>query len=232
MPYARKPSPQSLKALASTLLTPFWLDDPQRPQPAPALTANLETDLLVIGAGFSGLWTALLAKQADPSRDVVLIDAGEAAHAASGRNGGFMLASLTHGFDNGHERWPSEITALTALGHANLDEIAQTIQRHRIDCDFILSGEFHVATEAYQVAAMRAMPQIAAPFGEKLEWLDQEQLRSQVRSPLYLGALFTPHAALVNPARLAWGLRAACLQAGVRLFENTPPPNFNLVKTR
>jgi glycine/D-amino acid oxidase-like deaminating enzyme len=222
MPFAAKPRPQSLKALAATLHTPFWLDDPQRPDPAPSLTSDIETDLLVIGGGFSGLWTALLAREADPAREVVLIEAGQAAQAASGRNGGFMVSSLTHGLENGRERWPKELPTLSAMGHANLQEIAQTIQRHAIDCDFILSGELNVATEPYQVAAMRDVPQQAAQYGQPLEWLDQEALRQQVRSPLYLGALFMPNAALVNPARLGWGLREACLRSGVRIFEHSP----------
>jgi hypothetical protein len=95
---------------------PFWLDDPGRPQPAAALAGAARCDLLVVGGGYSGLWTALLAKERDPSLDVVLIEGHEAGWAASGRNGGFCDASLTHGLANGHRRWPGELAALQRLG--------------------------------------------------------------------------------------------------------------------
>src|SRR5260221_842745 len=94
MIYSNNPSPASLKAIADVTHTPFWLDDPAKPKPEPQLNKNISTNLLVIGAGFAGLWTPLLAKQENPIRDVVLIEAGEAAIGASGRTGGFMDESL------------------------------------------------------------------------------------------------------------------------------------------
>jgi glycine/D-amino acid oxidase-like deaminating enzyme len=222
MPFAAHPRPASLASLADAAPIPFWLDDPARPQPTSALTNAAEADLAIIGAGFTGLWAALLAKEANPQREVMVLEAGEVASGASGRNGGFVAASLTHGFENGLCRWPAELKALTALGHANLRAIAETVARHNIECDFLNSGELLVATEPYQVEELRAAPERAAPYGETLEWLNREALAAQVNSPLYLGGLFDPHVAMVNPARLAWGLRRVCLQAGVRLFERTP----------
>lgn len=222
MPFARHPRPETLKSLSDAAPVPFWLDDPARPEAASALTESISTDLLIVGGGFSGLWTALLAKEAQPGRDVTLIEAGDAANAASGRNGGFIAASLTHGLENGRERWPKELAALVSLGHANLDAIAQTVEKNGIDCDFLYSGELSVATEPYQVVGLRAAPQEAAPFGEKFVWLEREQIQALVHSPTYLGAVFNPHVAMVNPARLAWGLRRVCLEAGVRLYERTP----------
>ncbi len=222
MPFARHPRPETLATLADAAPIPFWLDDPARPPPASALTHAAEADLAIIGAGFTGLWAALLAKESNPQREVMVLEAGEAASGASGRNGGFVAASLTHGFENGLARWPAEMKTLTALGHANLRAIAETVTRHNIECDFLNSGELLVATEPYQVDGLRAAPPLAAPYGETLEWLDREALAAQVNSPLYLGGLFDPHVAMANPARLAWGLRRACVQAGVRLFERTP----------
>mgnify|MGYP001591181240 CR=1 FL=1 len=77
MPFAQSPRPQTLTALAGAAFTPFWLDDPGRQEPAAPLTQATKADLVVIGAGFTGLWTALLAKEADPARDVVLLEAGK-----------------------------------------------------------------------------------------------------------------------------------------------------------
>ncbi|MQA93588.1 MAG: FAD-dependent oxidoreductase [Streptosporangiales bacterium] len=99
---------------------PYWLDDPARPDPLPPLRGRERCSLAVVGGGFSGLWTALIAKEREPDRDVVLLEGARVAWAASGRNGGFCSASPTHGLGNGLGRWPSEIEELERLGAANL----------------------------------------------------------------------------------------------------------------
>ena len=98
-----------LKALAEAEPHPYWLDtsvlaNGGRPEPAASLVGSLTCDLAVIGGGYSGLWTALMAKERDPSLDVVLIEADRIGGAASGRNGGFCAASITHGLGNGFEQ--------------------------------------------------------------------------------------------------------------------------------
>jgi glycine/D-amino acid oxidase-like deaminating enzyme len=220
--YAKHPRPETLKSIAEIKLMPFWLDDPARPQPLPALTETISTDLVVIGAGYTGLWTALLAREADAAREVVLIEAGEVASGASGRNGGFVSSSLTHGFGNAVARWPKETRQLIELGHANLNAIEATVNRYNIDCDFIRSGEINVAQEPYQIPELKEEIEQATGFGEKASWLEADQLRALVDSPTYLGGQLYSANAMVNPAKLAWGLQRACLQNGVRLFERTP----------
>ncbi len=223
MPFASQPSPKALASLASAAPRPFWLDDPDRPEPAPALIGDTQADLLVVGAGFSGLWTALLAKEADPGRDIVLVEGDETAQGASGRNGGFVAASLTHGFENGLSRWPTELKTLVALGQENLEAIARAVETYHIDCDFLRSGELVVATEEYQVEGLQELARQAAAYGEQLDWLEAATLRRLVNSPTYLGGVYNRRGvAMVNPARLAWGLRRACLERGVRLYERTP----------
>ena len=223
MPFPLHPRREILTSLSDASPRPFWLDDPQRPKSQPALTADIKTDQAVIGGGFCGLWTALLAKEADPARDVVLLEAEETAIGASGRNGGFVDASLTHGFENGRKYWPAELSTLITLGQANLEDIHAAVGKYKIDCDFLRSGQLLVATEPYQVDELRHQLEQAAEYGEKLIWLDQAATRARVNSPLYLGGLYDPHGvAMTNPAQLAWGLRRACLELGVRLYENTP----------
>ena len=214
-------SPQNLRALADVKYQPFWLDDSARPEPASALTESATADLAVIGAGFTGLWTALGAKQADPTREVVVLEAGETGIGASGRNGGFVAASLTHTFENGLSRWEKELAKLIDLGNQNLDGIESTVKQFNIDCDFIRSGELYVANEPHQLAEMHAEIEASTRYGERMEFLDQEQTRARVNSPTYLAAIYDPAVALVNPARLAWGLKRACLELGVRFYENT-----------
>ncbi|HZP53185.1 FAD-dependent oxidoreductase, partial [Actinocrinis sp.] len=91
-------------ALAGAVPQSFWLDDPGRPAPLPPLRDDVRCDLAIVGGGYSGLWTALLAKERDPGRDVVVLEGARIGWAASGRNGGFCAASLTHGLPNGIER--------------------------------------------------------------------------------------------------------------------------------
>jgi glycine/D-amino acid oxidase-like deaminating enzyme len=213
----------ALKALAEAEPTSFWLQDPARPSPLPSLVDSTSCDLAVIGGGYTGLWTALMAKERDPSLDVVLVEADRIGGAASGRNGGFCAASLTHGLGNGLERWPSEIATLDRLGRENLAGIAATVAEYGIDCDFELTGEMNVAVTPWQLEGLREQAAAAAALGHDLVFLEGEELRTSVASPTYLGGLWDREgAAMVHPAKLAWGLREACVSLGVRIYERTP----------
>ena len=90
----------------------FWLDNPDRPTAKPPLDRDIEADLVVVGAGFTGIWSALEAAIENPGWKIVLLDGGRIACGATGRNGGFVAASLTHGFSNGLSRWPEEMPEL------------------------------------------------------------------------------------------------------------------------
>ncbi len=210
-----------VSALGDAAATPFWLDDPARPDPLDPLEASDSADLVVVGGGYLGLWTALLAKERSPGRDVLLLEGKTCGHAASGRNGGFCEASLTHGFGNGLSRWPAELDTLTAMGRENLAGIERTITQHAIDCDFLRAGTLGVATEPHQVSGVREEYDEMRRRGIDATWLDQEAVRALVDSPTFLAALHDPDSALVEPARLAWGLREACLATGVRIAEQT-----------
>ncbi|GAA1236458.1 MULTISPECIES: NAD(P)/FAD-dependent oxidoreductase [Streptomyces] len=214
-----------IKSLADAKPLSYWLDDPGRPEARPALTGDERCDLLVVGGGYSGLWTALLAKERDPGRDVVLLEGQEVGWAASGRNGGFCAASLTHGVANGLARWPGEIGKLEELGNRNLDAIEDAVARYSIDCDFERTGELDVATEPHQVTELQEFHQelTEAGLAGGTELLDADATREQVDSPTFLGALYDRRGvAMLHPAKLAWGLKQACLDLGVRIHEHTP----------
>jgi glycine/D-amino acid oxidase-like deaminating enzyme len=217
---ALKPQP---RALSGASQKPFWLDHPDAPEPLPPLEEAEDADLAVIGGGFSGLWTALVAKERDPRRNVVLVEGRRIAWGGTGRNGGFCSASITHGLGNGLERFPGEIDVLERLGRDNLDEIERAVARYEIDCDFARTGDLSVATQPWQLEEMADAAKQAARFGIDLEVLDESQVRAEVNSPTYLGGVWDKDGcAIVDPARLAWGLRRACLAAGVRIYEHTP----------
>ncbi len=208
------PSPADIRRrLAAAAPISFWLDRSSRPDPSDTVTGDHRSDLTVVGGGFSGLWTALLAKRTDPGATVVLLEGERIAWAATGRNGGFCEASLTHGEANGRERFPDEIDRLEELGRANLDAIGSFVAERTIDCGWERSGALTVATAPWQVEALQ-------PGSDG--FLDAEAVRAEVRSPTYLaGNWDRDGCALVDPAALAWGLREACIDAGVRIFEHS-----------
>ncbi len=208
----------TVTALADAEPRVYWLDTPDRPASRQTLQASTRTDLAVVGGGFTGLWTALLAKERDPGRDVVLLEGERIGWAASGRNGGFCAASLTHGEANGRERFPHEYPTLERMGLENLDAIESTVARYGIACDFRRTGSLDVATEDHQVDALR---ELAAGGGG--EFLDEDAVRAELRSPTYKAGVWDRlGTALVDPAALAWGLAAAAEAAGVRVLEHTP----------
>jgi glycine/D-amino acid oxidase-like deaminating enzyme len=209
-------------ALKDALPEPYWLTQPGAPDPAGPLDGVTTADLAVVGAGYSGLWTALLAKERDPGREVVVIEAGTAGWAASGRNGGFCSQSVTHGFDNGMSRFPDEMDTLERLGRANLDAIEETVGKYGIDCDFARTGELQVATAGWQWRGLTEAYAASAARGEDVVLLDRDAVRAEVDSPTYQGGLWDRRGcAMVDPARLVWGLRAACSSLGVRFYENS-----------
>jgi len=222
MTYSNNVRKETLKSLSNVIQTPYWLDDPNRPVPQPVLTKETSTDLLIIGAGYSGLWTALLAKEENPNRDIILLEAGEVAIGASGRNGGFMDASITHGFSNGLSRWPRELPTLLKMGFENLNEIEETLERYNIECDYMRTGEIGVATEPHHIDEMKEELESAKPYGLNFQFYDRDELQSIVKSPIFIAGLKHSDASMVNPAQLAWGLSKACLDLDVQLYENSP----------
>ena len=211
------------RSLANAAPRVYWLDQPDAPEPMPALSGNVTADLAIVGGGFTGLWTALLATERDPSLDVVLLEARTVGWAASGRNGGFCSASLTHGLGNGLVRFPAEMPLLERLGAENLREIGQTVTCRGIDCGFSPTGELFVATAPWQLAGLAEAADAARALGHDAEVLDAAAMRRELDSPQFVGGLrYTGGNAMVEPGRLAWGLRRACLEAGVRIYENTP----------
>jgi len=201
-------------AFADSVNCPLWLDTPARPGPRTPINGDTSADLVVVGAGFTGLWTALRAVEREPGRRVVVVEADRIAEHATGRNGGFCEASLTHGEPNGRARWPEEYDELERLGVENVDAIGETVARYGIDCGFVRGGALAVATRAHEIADLDP---------DEPGFLDAQAVRRLVDSPTYLaGRLSGPEeCALVDPARLAWGLASAAEGLGVRIAEGS-----------
>lgn len=210
-------------AYADAERRPFWWDTlPPRDAHAP-LSEVVDTDLCIVGGGFTGLWAALYAKRLQPARDVVVLEATRCGTGASGRNGGFLLASLTHGLANGSARFPDEIEQLERLGRRNFDELAADLVRLGIDAEYESTGEISVALEPHELAELEGDAALLRRFGYQADVLDAAQMREQLNSPLFLGGVWVRTAsALVNPSKLADGLRTAAIAAGVRVHEYSP----------
>ena len=213
MPFHPVPSAAAEAALAGARPLSPWLDDARRPAPLPPLRGAARADLAVVGGGYTGLWTALRAKERDPGRDVLLLEGASTGWAASGRNGGFVSASLTHGRSNGERHLPREVDRLDELGQENLDAFEETVARYGWDCAWERTGSLTLATEPHQVEELR---------GEE-GFLDTAAVQAEVHSPTYLAGVWNRRdTALVNPAQLVWELRRTCLELGVRIVEGTP----------
>jgi len=211
--YERLAPPAALvtAALAPSRHAIFWLED--APGTAyPPLTADTAADLTVVGGGYCGLWTAVLAKRRDPGARVVLLEAESVGWAASGRNGGFCEASLTHGEENGRRRWPEEYAALERLGRENLDAFEADVAGLGLACQFERTGTLSVAVEPHQVDWLRGDP----------GFLDGPAVRREIDSPVLLaGAWDRQDCALVHPARLARELARVAADLGVEIHERT-----------
>jgi glycine/D-amino acid oxidase-like deaminating enzyme len=197
----------------------FWLRAPQAP--TPALTEHISADLCIVGAGFTGLWAALYA--AEQGRDVVVLEAETAGFGASGRNGGFAVASLTHGLENGLARFADEMPALERLALENFDGIQRDLVRYGVDCDFEPTGELLALTDDHQLGWLEEEAELLRRFGHEVTLLDRDAMRGEVHSPTYVGGVWDhTGAGILDPGKLAAGLRDAALAAGVRVYEHTP----------
>ena len=150
----------------------------------------LRADVAIVGAGFTGLWTAIRLAETDPTLRIVVVEAAFVGFGASGRNGGFCEASLVHGRANGERHFPDEIDQLERLGRANLQELLAFTRTYGIDCDLEETGVLTVADQPHGVPELRAWVDESNARGEELVFLDRDAVQAEVHSPRWLaGAL-------------------------------------------
>jgi len=203
--------------------TSYWLDASPAGPARPPVLADGRTDVAIVGAGFTGLWTALALTETDPSIRVTILEAETVGFGASGRNGGFCQASLTHGLANGIRHFPDEVRFLEAEGIANLAALVAFTRTHAIDCDLEETGSLDVADQVHQVEEYRAWVDEAAEWGETLEFLDRDRVQAEVHSPIWQAGLYRPPGrdVLLDPARLVRGLARVAETRGVAIHEHS-----------
>ncbi|MEI6403673.1 MAG: FAD-dependent oxidoreductase [Actinomycetota bacterium] len=193
--------------------------------PRPALPGDTSADVAIVGAGYTGLWTAYYLAERDPSLRIVVVEAEVAGFGASGRNGGWCSALLpmtldamaaTHGRD-GAARLQREM-------HHTVDEVGAVAAREGIDCHFAKGGTITHARNEAQIPRLQADLAVAREFGfgdDDYRWLDADEARAMVAATDVHGGVYTPHCAAIHPARLARGLATAVERRGVAIYEST-----------
>ena len=139
--------------------TPFWFTTVPATAPCMPASADLACDLAIIGGGFTGLWSALKARENDPDAVIVVLEGKRCGIEASGRSGGFCAPSISHGVSNALTRHASEAETLIRLGQENLDGYAKDIERYGIQADFARCGKLNVAATPWQIDGLRSTAQ-------------------------------------------------------------------------
>lgn len=213
----------ALNALSATRFTTFWLDSLDPVTDAPALQQDARCDLLIVGGGFCGLWASIQAKEQNPERDVVLIEAKSVANGASGRPAAIMSTSVMHGIGNTERIFPNDVFELEKLGRENMDGFEQTLERYGIECDLEWGGEMKVSIGNEGLAAIEEDYQMYLKYGHDAVKLDKSDVQEEIKSPIFHGAAWSrKRGGTVHPGKLVRGLKNTALQLGVKLFENTP----------
>jgi glycine/D-amino acid oxidase-like deaminating enzyme len=205
----------------------FWWRSLAQEQPRrAALSGSIEADVAIVGAGYTGLWTAYYLKRAQPSLHVVVLEAQRAGFGASGRNGGWVTGFFS-GAPRRYERGAGRpgYLALQRAMFATVDEVARVVERERIGADLVKGGQLAVALDDAQALRLRAhvreMHELGLERADLFE-LDAAQLAERVRIAGARSATFSPHAARMHPAKLLAGLVHAVEQLGVPVYEDTP----------
>ncbi len=215
--------PKFTKAKAA----PFWFET--IPETAPCASASQDTtcDLAIVGGGFTGLWSALKARERHPDATIIVLEGKRCGKEASGRNGGFCAPSISHGVSNALIRHPSEAETLIRLGQENLDAYARDLDRYEMEAEFERCGKLNVAATPWQVEGLQNMARNYERFGIAHTLLQGDALKKKLDSPIYSAGLFEPGYALVNPAKVMSELRRVCLAQGITIFEDTPVTNLS-----
>ena len=211
----------------------LWMDQLEGPlQPRPALHQDINVDVCIIGAGYTGLWTAYYLKRQAPELRIAIVEARFAGFGASGRNGGWLMGDLLGG-----DRLLSRLSAQQRrdsidLLHGIPDEVHSVLRREGIDCDYRKAGVLYCAARyPEQERSQRAYLDSLYSKGmteADYRWLSAAELGEQLRVSNAYGAIYSPHVATLQPAKLVRGLAQAVERLGVALYENTPATGWNV----
>lgn len=208
----------------------FWLETcGDDLTPRPALDESVDADVAILGAGFTGLWTAYYLLRREPTLRVVVVEREIAGFGASGRNGGWCSAGFPVTPGELERRFGRDATlALLRALRDTVDEVGRVVKAEGIDCNYVKSGTLRVARGQHQMAALDASYATARRLGlaDRLTRLDAAETAARVRITEAVGAIFTPDCAHIQPAKLVRGLARAVERRGGTIYEQTPVTNY------
>jgi glycine/D-amino acid oxidase-like deaminating enzyme len=207
----------------------YWIEEAGEVEPRPPLSGEREADVVVVGGGYTGMWTAWYVRRLQPDARVVLLESEPVCgHGPSGRNGGFcnaMWFSLT----SMRERWGDEAGLRVAqAAQGAVARIGAFCEERGVDAWFRPAGYLQVSTASAHDGgwerAVRACRELGVP--QMLQPLSPGEVAERCDSPAFRAGAVSPTSATVQPARLALGLRKQLLAAGVQVFESSPVRSF------
>jgi glycine/D-amino acid oxidase-like deaminating enzyme len=192
-------------------------------QPNPALESDIRADVAVVGAGYTGLSTAYYLRRSDPSLRIVVLESDFVGYGASGRNGGCLKPQLGMGLSSLVRRLGLEgARAAHRFMVRAVDHVGELIKEHDIDCEYGDSGLLMVACNPAEVKRVQAEMRLVHQLGiEEVRWLDAEEVRSEVNSPLFLAGI-EERCRVFNPLKLVRGMKGMAEGAGAEIYEGTP----------
>ncbi|MFG2044626.1 NAD(P)/FAD-dependent oxidoreductase [Dactylosporangium sp. NPDC048998] len=204
----------------------FWYRQIGQPTARPALPGSLDVDVAIVGAGYTGLWTAYYLKRADPSLRIAVLEREFAGFGASGRNGGWLSGELSgsrrrYAASHGKEA----VVALQRAMYDSVDEVISVAAELGIDADIVKNGLLRVARSEPQRARLLAELDDDREWGmseDDIRLLDPREAAGRIRVTGTLAATWSPHCARIQPAKLVHGLAAAVERLGVTIYEQTP----------
>ncbi|QYJ87940.1 FAD-binding oxidoreductase [Shewanella mesophila] len=194
------------------------------------LTADIEADVAIIGAGYTGLWTAYYLKQKSPSLKIVVVDASVAGEGASGRNGGWLMGSFVGDTHYLAGLSGTGFSQAKRLIQSPIDEVSRVLKQHQVDCDWVHSGNVRVAARyPEQLQALRAEIALLHRQGfteQDYRWLEGCEFNQAINMRKGAAAIYTPHCATIHPLKLVRGLARIVESLGVTLYEHSPVTAF------
>lgn len=208
----------------------WWLEEALAAEPGPPcppLDRDTETDVVILGGGYTGMWTAHFLKERHPGTDVVLLERDICGGGPSGRNGGFCNGFWEELDVLVHALGPGGALETCRVAERSIGEIGRWCERHGVDAWYSRNGHMGVATSPAQDGLWHALVEEATRL--RVEWLEElstEEVRARCDSPVFRAGVFAPRAATLQPARLARGLRRVIAEQGVRIYERTAVRRF------
>jgi glycine/D-amino acid oxidase-like deaminating enzyme len=201
----------------------YWMSTVDEPiEPRPALPGDRDADVAIVGAGYTGLWTAYYLAVAQPSLRIAVVEAEIAGYGASGRNGGWCSALFPKSVSALARRYGRDpAIALHLAMQSTVDEVGRVARSEGIDCHYAKGGTVVLARTPVQWERARAEVAEAREYGLDLELLDAAQARHRCAATGVLGGTYTPHCAAIHPARLVRGLARAVERRGVTIYERS-----------